>query len=60
MNAGDKAIICIGPDIEITLVEVKGDQVRVGVQAPRSVAVDRTEIWEQKQQEKAAAPPAGA
>jgi len=60
LNAGDKAIICIGPDIEITLVEVKGDQVRVGVQAPRSVAVDRTEIWEQKQQEKAAAPPAGA
>ena len=32
--------------IEVVVVEVRGDQVRVGVQAPRSVAVDRTEIWE--------------
>ena len=49
-----------GECIEVVVVEVRGDQVRVGVQAPRSVAVDRTEIWEQKQQEKAAASPAGA
>jgi len=52
LNAGDKATICIGADIEITLVEVKGDQVRIGVQAPRSVTVDRTKIWEQKRQER--------
>ena len=31
------------------VVEVPGDQVRLGVQAPRSVAVDRLEIWEKKQ-----------
>ena len=52
VNAGDDSVICIGGDIEITLVEVKGDQVRLGVQAPRSVIVDRTEIWEQKRRER--------
>ena len=52
LNAGDKATICIGADIEITLVEVKGDQVRIGVNAPRAVAVDRKEVWEQKQGER--------
>ena len=55
VNAGDDSVICIGGDIEITLVEVKGDQVRLGVQAPRSVIVDRTEIWEQKRTERRAA-----
>ena len=54
LNAGDKSTICIGADIEITLVEVKGDQVRIGVQAPRWVIVDRTEIWQQKQDERLA------
>ena len=39
-------------DIEITLVEVRGDQVRIGVQAPRGVVVDRKEIWLEKQQGK--------
>ena len=38
--------------IEVTVVEVRGDQVRIGVQAPRSVSVDRKEIWEQKQKER--------
>lgn len=39
--------IMIG-EIEVTVTEVKGDQVRLGVKAPRNVMVDRTEIWEQK------------
>lgn len=51
LNAGDKSTICLGSDIEITLVEVRGDQVRLGVKAPCSVTVDRKEIWEQKQRE---------
>ena len=55
LNAGDKSTICIGKDVEITLVEVRGDQVRIGVQAPREMTVDRTEIWEQKQREHQAA-----
>ena len=55
LNAGDKSTIYIGKDVEITLVEVRGDQVRIGVQAPREMTVDRTEIWEQKQREHQAA-----
>jgi len=50
LNAGDKATISMVADIEITLVEVRGDQVRIGVQAPRGVVVDRKEIWLEKQQ----------
>ena len=40
-----------GGEIEVTVVEIRGaDQVRLGVNAPRDVAVDRTEIRERKQQ----------
>ena len=35
----------IGEDIEITVVEVKGDGVRLGITAPRSVQVWRSELW---------------
>ena len=40
--------------IEVVVVEVRGDQVRLGVQAPRAVSVDRLEIWEQKRTERRA------
>ncbi len=40
--------------IEVVVVEVRGDQVRLGIVAPRGVVVDRREIWEQKQQEASA------
>jgi len=43
--------IKIGDDIEITVVEVHGDQVRLGIAAPRSVTVHRREVWEQVQLE---------
>ena len=43
--------IKIGDDIEITVIEVRGDQVRLGVAAPRDVAVHRKEIYLQIQQE---------
>jgi carbon storage regulator len=36
----------IGDEVEITVVEVKGDMVRIGIQAPRNVQVWRKEIWE--------------
>ncbi|HOK06376.1 MAG TPA: carbon storage regulator CsrA [Syntrophales bacterium] len=38
--------INIGNDIRITLLEIKGNAVRIGVEAPREVAVHRTEIYE--------------
>ena len=43
--------IKIGDDIEITVIEVRGDQVRLGVAAPRDVAVHRKEVYLQIQQE---------
>lgn len=35
----------IGQDIEITILSIKGGQVRIGVKAPRDVAVHREEIF---------------
>jgi carbon storage regulator len=37
-------VICIGDDIRITIVDIRGDRVRIGVEAPPSVTVDREEI----------------
>jgi carbon storage regulator len=39
--------IVIGNDVVITILEVRGGQIRVGVDAPRSLAVHRAEIYEQ-------------
>ncbi len=47
--------IKIGDEIEITVIEVRGDQVRIGVTAPRDVTVHRKEIYLQIQQENRAA-----
>ncbi len=48
----DESII-IGDDIEVTIVDVRGDKVRLGINAPRSVSVHRKEIYELIQKEKA-------
>ena len=37
--------IVIGNDIEITILEVKGDQVKIGINAPKSVPIYRKEIY---------------
>ncbi len=47
--------IVIGNEIEITVVEVRGDQVRLGITAPRSIAVHRKELLEQVAAENAKA-----
>jgi carbon storage regulator len=43
--------IMIGDDIELTIVDVRGDTVRVGIKAPRTVAVHRKEVYEAIQAE---------
>lgn len=51
VDQGDKSVIMIGDSIEVTVVEVRGDQVRLGIKAPRDMAVDRSEVWEDKRAE---------
>lgn len=36
--------VVIGDDITVTVLEVRGDVVRIGIDAPRSVAVNRAEL----------------
>ncbi len=43
--------IMIGDNIEITIVDVRGDKVRVGINAPKQVAVHRKEVYEAIQRE---------
>ena len=50
--------IVIGNNIEITLLEIKGDQIKVGINAPKSVPIYRKEIYEQIQEENKKAPQA--
>jgi carbon storage regulator len=42
--------IMIGDDVVVTVLEVRGDQVRLGIKAPRSIDVHREEIFVQLQQ----------
>lgn len=49
----DESII-IGDDVEITIVDVRGDKVRLGISAPKDITVHRKEVYEAIQREKAA------
>tara|TARA_B100000614_G_C14116065_1_gene313660 strand:+ start:28 stop:342 length:315 start_codon:yes stop_codon:yes gene_type:complete len=41
--------IMIGDDIEIVVVDIKGDQVKLGIRAPKNVSIHRTEIYQEIQ-----------
>ncbi len=45
--------LMIGDEVSVTVLGVKGNQVRLGVNAPKTVAVHREEIYQRIQQEKA-------
>ena len=45
--------IMIGDDIELTIVDIRGDKVRVGISAPNSVSVHRKEVYEAIRKERA-------
>ena len=38
--------IMIGDDIELTVVDIRGDKVRLGIKAPRRIAVHRKEVYD--------------
>ena len=56
--------IMIGDDIEVSVLSIMGEKVRVGIQAPRDIPVFRREVYLEIQQEgaggAASAPPASA
>lgn len=43
--------IMIGQDVVVTVLEVRGDQVRLGISAPRSIDVHREEVFVAKKEE---------
>ena len=45
----------IGDEVSVTVLRVKGDQVRLGIEAPKSVAVHREELAERLEREASAA-----
>ena len=59
----DQTII-IGDNIEVTVVDIRGDKVRLGINAPRTISVHRKEVYEAVQREHAqaaaGAPPVAA
>lgn len=48
-RAGEK--LNIGPDIVVTILGVRGNQVRIGIDAPASIVVDREEISERRRRD---------
>jgi carbon storage regulator len=46
----------IGHEVTVTVLDVQGHQVRIGVNAPKDIAVHREEVYERVQAEKARQP----
>ncbi len=47
--------IMIGDEIEVVVIDIRGDQVKLGIKAPKKVAVHRKEIYQEIKQENIAA-----
>lgn len=47
--------IYIGEQVTVTVLGIVGNQVRFGIEAPRSITIDRAEIYERKKRQAAAA-----
>jgi carbon storage regulator len=53
LTRGVNESLMVGDKVTVTVLEVKGGQVRLGIKAPRKVAVYRKEIYQRVQKEKA-------
>ncbi|MCR5388017.1 MAG: carbon storage regulator CsrA [Lachnospiraceae bacterium] len=47
--------LMIGNDVELTVLEIRGDQVKIGINAPKSISIYRKEVYLQIQKENEAA-----
>ena len=47
--------IMIGDDIEVTIVDIRGDKVRLGINAPKEISVHRKEVYDAIRRENRAA-----
>ncbi len=52
---GESLVLGVSGDITVTVVDIRGDKVRLGVNAPKEVPVHRQEVWEAIQRENARA-----
>ena len=43
--------IVIGKDIKVSILEIKGDQIKIGIDAPKNVTIYREEIFKQIEEE---------
>lgn len=54
LSRGKDESIIIGDDVEVIIVDIRGNKVRLGINAPRSIPVHRKEVYEAIHREKAA------